>query len=59
MPSSTGKGGKRKIGRCVKSPSHKRYIMMDKHTTNKIRRIKKFFKKNPNDKTAKAAKMNI
>jgi len=53
-----GKGGKRKIGRSGRKPSHNRYVLEGRSVTNKARkaaRIKKIQEKKAARKAKKAA----
>ena len=52
MPSSTGKGGRRKFGRGLRSPASKRYVAEGRRETNKIRKLKKHIKDHAKDKIA-------
>ncbi len=57
--SSTGKGGKRKHGRGLRSPSHKRYNTEMRWLKNKIRRLQKHMRQHPKDNIAKEALENV
>ena len=50
--SSQGKKGGKKIGRIARSPSHARYNGTNRRETNRLRKLKKHLKQQPNDKTA-------
>ena len=52
MASSTGKGGRRKIGRGLRSPASKRYASEGRRLTNKIKKLKKHIKSHNADKSA-------
>jgi len=53
MASSTGKGGQKKIGRGLRSPTHARYVNEGRREKNKIRKIKKHLKSCENDHVAR------
>lgn len=58
-PIKKGKGGKRKIGRSSRKPSHSRYVLEKRSEINKIRKaakIKKMQAKKAARKAKKAAK---
>lgn len=55
----TGKGGKRKIGRSLRKPSHNRYVLEGRSEENKLRkaaRLKKIQERKAARKAKKAAK---
>jgi len=52
MSSSSGKKGSKKVGRCVRKPSHARYNNMNMRLKNKIKKLKKHIKSHENDKCA-------
>lgn len=52
MPSSTGKGGRKKFGRGLRSPSRQRYVATGRREINRDRKLKKHIKNHPNDKVA-------
>jgi len=55
MTASTGKKGGKKINRMSRSPSHNLYNSQARWITNRIRRIKRHLKRQPNDKCAQKA----
>lgn len=55
MASSTGKGGRRKFGRGMRSPAHTRYIATGRRETNRVKKLKKHIKQQPKDKVASKA----
>lgn len=49
MGSSSGKKGSKKVGRCIRKPSHIRYNNLNMRLRNKIRKLKKHLKFHPKD----------